>query len=75
MDKKTYTPAPINDRPLTTNEAKWVADFLEKRIGDKLPRGYAAIFKLRPSVIARKYQVEISDILSFARRTETEELA
>lgn len=65
-----YTPTPQEDRPLTTNEAKLVADWLEAKTGTKIPRGYVAVFRLRPSVIASKYQVSPLDILVACRRKE-----
>jgi hypothetical protein len=63
-------PQDKNDRPLTNQEAKWVADWLEDLKGFKIPRGFTALVRLRPSAIAASYKVSKTDLLVVARRIE-----
>lgn len=65
-------PPTVNDKPLSTQEARAVATWLEKRKGEKIPHGSVAIWKLRPSAISRLYHEKIWDILVAARRVEGE---
>lgn len=72
MNTKSVTPN-VSDRALSTQEARLVADWMERKNGEKIRRGANALWKLRPSAISRMYHVTIWDILVAARRVEGEE--
>lgn len=56
-----------NDRPLSQNEAKLVADFLKSKT-KVLAKGWVTLWKLSPSEISSQFKVSVTDVLQAARR-------
>lgn len=60
----------LDDSPLSRGEALWVSRWMMEEKKFKLNGGFYSVLRLRPSAIAKEYNLNVMDILKIARRVK-----